>query len=158
MRGTVAIGSFTVAFSVSATIFATDMQRHRVWKGRFRVVLLSQLTILNKRVGKIKACNFDSYRLFLVMYVGTFAERQGFEPWVPARAQRFSRPPRSTTPASFLGFCAAKVRRVFGLSKFLGDFFCPDPIFWLPPGMDMVSDAISGGKSSFLSWTIYTSA
>lgn len=28
-------------------------------------------------VGKIKACNFDSYRLFLVMYVGTFAERQG---------------------------------------------------------------------------------
>lgn len=30
-----------------------------------------------------------------------FAERQGFEPWVPARAQRFSRPPRSTTPASF---------------------------------------------------------
>ena len=31
-----------------------------------------------------------------------FAERQGFEPWVPVRAQRFSRPPRSTTPASFL--------------------------------------------------------
>lgn len=30
-----------------------------------------------------------------------FAERQGFEPWVPVRAQRFSRPPRSTTPASF---------------------------------------------------------
>lgn len=29
------------------------------------------------------------------------AERQGFEPWVPARAQRFSRPPRSSTPASF---------------------------------------------------------
>ena len=28
------------------------------------------------------------------------AERQGFEPWVPAKAQRFSRPPRSTTPAS----------------------------------------------------------
>ena len=27
------------------------------------------------------------------------AERQGFEPWVLARAQRFSRPPRSTTPA-----------------------------------------------------------
>ena len=28
------------------------------------------------------------------------AERQGFEPWVLVRAQRFSRPPRSTTPAS----------------------------------------------------------
>lgn len=29
------------------------------------------------------------------------AERQGFEPWVPVRVQRFSRPSRSTTPASF---------------------------------------------------------
>ena len=27
------------------------------------------------------------------------AERQGFEPWERLRAQRFSRPPRSTTPA-----------------------------------------------------------
>ena len=31
---------------------------------------------------------------------GWVAERQGFEPWVLVRAQRFSRPPRSTTPAS----------------------------------------------------------
>lgn len=31
-----------------------------------------------------------------------FAERKGFEPLVPVRVQRFSRPPRSTTPASFL--------------------------------------------------------
>ena len=30
------------------------------------------------------------------------AERKGFEPLVPVRVQRFSRPPRSTTPASFL--------------------------------------------------------
>ena len=30
------------------------------------------------------------------------AERQGFEPWVPVRVQRFSRPSRSTAPASFL--------------------------------------------------------
>ena len=30
------------------------------------------------------------------------AERKGFEPLVPIRVQRFSRPPRSTTPASFL--------------------------------------------------------
>ena len=50
------------------------------------------------------------------------AERQGFEPWVPARAQRFSRPPRSTTPASFLGFCGAKVGKIFGLRKSLGVF------------------------------------
>ena len=32
------------------------------------------------------------------------AERQGFEPWVPVRVQRFSRPPRSTTPASLQKF------------------------------------------------------
>ena len=80
MRGTVAIGRFTVALSISATFFATVMQRHRVLRGRFRVVLLSQLTVINKETSKIKACNFDSYRLFLEMYVGTFAEREGFEP------------------------------------------------------------------------------
>jgi hypothetical protein len=28
------------------------------------------------------------------------AERQGFEPWVPLRVQRFSRPPHSTALAS----------------------------------------------------------
>ena len=31
------------------------------------------------------------------------AEREGFEPSVPAKAQRFSRPPRSTTPAPLRG-------------------------------------------------------
>ncbi|GLO70465.1 hypothetical protein MACH17_19820 [Phaeobacter inhibens] len=31
------------------------------------------------------------------------AERQGFEPWVPVKEQRFSRPPRSTTPAPLRG-------------------------------------------------------
>ncbi len=31
-----------------------------------------------------------------------FAEREGFEPSVPVRVQRFSRPSRSATPASFL--------------------------------------------------------
>ena len=47
-----------------------------------------------------------------------FAERQGFEPWVPVRVQRFSRPSRSTTPASFLGFCTAKVQKFFVMAKF----------------------------------------
>ena len=44
------------------------------------------------------------------------AERQGFEPWVPVKGQRFSRPPRSTTPAplrgdlegAFNGLCRAR--------------------------------------------------
>ena len=35
------------------------------------------------------------------------AERQGFEPWVPVKEQRFSRPPRSTTPAPLRGDLAA---------------------------------------------------
>lgn len=35
---------------------------------------------------------------FSVKYL---AEREGFEPSVPVRVQRFSRPSRSTTPASF---------------------------------------------------------
>ena len=43
------------------------------------------------------------------------AERQGFEPWVPVRAQRFSRPPRSTTPASLLGCCGCKVSQKFAI-------------------------------------------
>lgn len=38
------------------------------------------------------------YRFF-VKYL---AEREGFEPSVPVRVQRFSRPSRSATPASFL--------------------------------------------------------
>ena len=35
-----------------------------------------------------------------VIHSDWLAERQGFEPWVPKKVQRFSRPPRSTTPAS----------------------------------------------------------
>ena len=41
------------------------------------------------------------------------AERQGFEPWVGSPPQRFSRPPRSTAPASlrwerFIGGAAGR--------------------------------------------------
>lgn len=55
------------------------------------------------------------------------AEGQGFEPWVPVREQRFSRPPRSTTPASFHGvalFCGAKIAILF---KF-HNYFSPSGI------------------------------
>ena len=38
--------------------------------------------------------------VFLIFsFTAKKAERQGFEPWEPAKAQRFSRPPRSTAPA-----------------------------------------------------------
>src|SRR5208282_6323413 len=46
--------------------------------------------------GKIK-------RLILQCF-GGLAEREGFEPSVPIRVQRFSRPPRSTAPAPLHGF------------------------------------------------------
>ena len=55
--------------------------------------MLSQLTVINKDASKIKACNFDSYKLLLKIYVGTFAERQGFEPWVPKGTTVFETAP-----------------------------------------------------------------
>ena len=52
-----------------------------------------------------------------------FAESQGFEPWVPLRVHRFSRPTRSTTLATFL------IKPCyFGLTKIL--FFSKKIIFW----------------------------
>ena len=41
--------------------------------------------------------------VFSILFLSLFAERQGFEPWDQQAGQRFSRPPRSTTPASLLG-------------------------------------------------------
>ena len=40
-----------------------------------------------------------------------FAEREGFEPSVQLPVQRFSRPSRSTTPASFLRSFALRVQK-----------------------------------------------
>ena len=51
----------------------------------------------------LSSCFLYENRLQVVDLQPIFAERQGFEPWVPVRVQRFSRPSRSTTPASFLG-------------------------------------------------------
>ncbi len=53
----------------------------------------------------INPLNFAELRGFILVLLSFFtfqAERKGFEPLVPVRVQRFSRPPRSTTPASFL--------------------------------------------------------
>ena len=50
------------------------------------------------------------------------AERKGFEPLDRKCGQRFSRPPRSTTPAS-LRFRGAKVQLIFQLQKFISSFF-----------------------------------
>jgi hypothetical protein len=52
-----------------------------------------------------------------------FAEREGFEPPVPVRAQRFSRPPRSTTPASLLNWCKIIIFvRYLGIPKNFGAY------------------------------------
>ena len=48
-----------------------------------------------------------------VFYLVNLAERQGFEPWVQLPVQRFSRPSRSTTPASFLLGSIAVAKLVF---------------------------------------------
>ncbi len=70
------------------------------------------------------------------------AERQGFEPWVPARAQRFSRPPRSTTPASFpgrisryCGFAGAKLSIIFDILSAWRLFFEISAMVILPCGL-----------------------
>ncbi len=53
------------------------------------------------------------------------AERQGFEPWVPVRVQRFSRPSRSTTPASFHCYPQKRVQSycIFLSNATFWDFF-----------------------------------
>ncbi len=53
------------------------------------------------------------------------AEREGFEPSVPVRVQRFSRPSRSTTPASFpvVLIATAKLQIIFYIWSFFRDFF-----------------------------------
>ena len=71
---------------------------------------------------KKKSCKYETYN--------SFAERQGFEPLVPARVQRFSRPPRSTTPAPLLGtrlyiepFASAKLVIIFIIRQIKFIFF-----------------------------------
>ena len=80
---------------------------------------MSQLTILNNGIGKIKACNFDSYRLFPDLYVGTFAERQGFEPWVPEKGTTVfeTAPIDHSGIFPLAGFNDAKVCKIFNTSK-----------------------------------------
>ena len=55
-----------------------------------------------------------------------FAEREGFEPSVPLPVQRFSRPSRSTTPASFL-VLQCKSRHLFLFHAHFSELFSPLP-------------------------------
>lgn len=52
--------------------------------------ILDSILILNQIL--IQCCN--------TLIMNFLAERQGFEPWVHLRGQRFSRPPHSTALAS----------------------------------------------------------
>jgi hypothetical protein len=51
----------------------------------------------------LKNISFSGFAHNFNVNFGVMAERQGFEPWEPVKAQRFSRPPRSTTPAPLRG-------------------------------------------------------
>ena len=63
-------------------------------------------------------------RLQVVHLQPFIAERQGFEPWVPVRVQRFSRPSRSTAPASVRwAVLRCKVTAFCGYGQFLALFF-----------------------------------
>ena len=82
----------------------------------------------------LSSCFRYENRLQVVDLQPIFAERQGFEPWVPVRVQRFSRPSRSTTPASFQyqqrGLCVSgcKGRYYFWFDKISNNFFCPGKV------------------------------
>ena len=66
----------------------------------------------------------EALRFCGLFYGPWVAERQGFEPWVPVRVQRFSRPSRSTTPASFLGGLRRQNYKLFWTLQNSFAFFC----------------------------------
>ena len=72
----------------------------------------------------LSSCFLYENRLQVVDLQPIFAERQGFEPWVPVRVQRFSRPSRSTTPASFLGVLRRQNYKLFWTLQNSFAFFC----------------------------------
>ena len=78
----------------------TVRRSERGWVENDRCVALFGLTA--------EAAHFRKHQVFgearhqLPAAANLLAERQGFEPWVPVKAQRFSRPPRSTAPAPLL--------------------------------------------------------
>ena len=72
----------------------------------------------NVRAGGSYPCKIKK-EVFRLPFI---AERQGFEPWVPVRVQRFSRPSRSTAPASFLAVATAKVAFFFHSAKKIAAF------------------------------------
>ena len=67
--------------------------------------------------GKVKISIYF-YIIKTITYLQILAERQGFEPWEGFHPQRFSRPPRSTTPAP--------LREESG-PRFSGTIACPQP-------------------------------
>ena len=56
---------------------------------------------------------------------GVMAERQGFEPWVGLHPQRFSRPPRSTTPAPLRSGVVRPIRTYTAQEQDTFRLICP---------------------------------
>ena len=70
--------------------------------------------IVCRKCTKLIKFAFLQIRAIKYNYIrGIVAERQGFEPWEPVKAQRFSRPPRSTTPAPLRGGLGGPFSRLF---------------------------------------------
>ena len=79
-----------------------------IWRtGRFELQRLVLKLTFAERIPYCRETGFRTPNLSLPFkalggdfaIAGGMAERQGFEPWVGSPPQRFSRPPRSTTPA-----------------------------------------------------------
>ena len=66
-------------------------------KNASRLNYYGRLPLESKLSGKASLNNKKPHKCGF--FANPFAERKGFEPPVPVREQRFSRPPRSTTPA-----------------------------------------------------------
>ena len=61
-----------------------------------------QISVKDGKYGILISCSNKKKEATCRLPSSLFAEREGFEPSVPVRVQRFSRPSRSATPASFL--------------------------------------------------------
>ena len=87
------------------------------WMVIFRTHIRAHIfSLIGEMVGASKALksrNFVGCGLRWKLKKGIVAERQGFEPWEGLHPQRFSRPPRSTTPAPLRGGLVGAFRSNF---------------------------------------------
>ncbi len=89
-------GGFQLPLKMRHSPFAAGPLRLPTHFHTHILVSIGQMAETRKTLKNISFLEFSHIRN---VYLGVMAERQGFEPWVGLHPQRFSRPPRSTTPA-----------------------------------------------------------